>query len=378
MLQRQSTPRSATVRRFKRSNSEWPITWGSSAYATPLIFVTAIPHTGADLLVRMLGAHSAVKAFEELHFFDDLCEPLDLRRKFNERDLTELAASLVARQNHGLWGGRLSSVERSWGRRIVDRLALEERTPAGVFGACLGRLAADAGKVWACEQTPQNIFLGRRLLELFPNAVLVYVIRDPRSVLAEYKNASKPGHARMPKVPLMRRLQNRLNSHPIAISKAWLQASEQAARLDGHSRFFLLRHEDLHTDAERSAKSLCNALRLPFEPEMIEVTRWGGTARKDGVEQATVDGSRELHWRAHLTRDEVLVCEAITQPMLQGFGYSAEFPEQSGALSALPQRLSYPLHLAAAAAVAPRRVWALFRSILRRQCRRPIAKKMRH
>ncbi len=363
---RQQDLQTASIHYLHQSDHDNAGIWGSSAFSTPLIFVTAIPHSGAGRLVRMLGAHGAIKALEGLHFFGDLWDPLDSRSEFSELHLTELAASLLARQNYSLWGDRPTSVERSWGRRLVHGLPVEERTPPGVFAACLRRIATDAGRIWACEQTPRNIFYARYLLELFPNAFLVYVIRDPRAVLAAHKVASRLGRSQSSQLPLLRLLRKRLNYHPIAISKVWLQATELATQIVGHSRFMILRYDELTSAPELCAKSLCKAVGLQFEPEMIEVPRWGSTADREWVEQDLVGGNRRRTWRDVLTRSEALVCEGITHRMLDRFGYSPKLLGRYGTLTALPQLLSYPLHLAGAVALDPRRVRAKLRALAQR------------
>ena len=314
----------------------------------------------------MLGAHSAIKAFERLHFFGDLWNPQDSRSQFSELYLAELAASLLVRQNQSFWEDRPSSVERSWGRRLVHGLPVEERTPAGVFAACLRRLAADGGKLWACEQTPENIFFARRLLEFFPNALIVYVIRDPREVLAAHKDACRLGRPRSNQLSLLRLLRNRLNYHPIKISKVWLQATELATQLVGHSRFMILGYDELTSNPELCAKSLCKAVGLQFESEMIEVPRWGSTADREGVEQARVGGDHRRTWRDVLTRSEALVCEDITHRMLDRFGYSPELLGRHGTLRTFPHLLSYPLHLAGVVALDLRRAHAKVRALARR------------
>jgi hypothetical protein len=311
----------------------------------------------------MLGAHSAIKVFEELNYFGNRWDPRDNRTDFSEHDLSEIAAFLVARQNLGLWGNQVTSVERSWGRRLVQGLAMEERSPAGVFAACLKCLTDDAGKIWACEQTPGNIFFARRLFELYPNAVVVHVVRDPRAVLASYKDAWRLGQIGGNQLSLTARLRNRVNYHPITISKAWTRFAEESVRLIGHSRFRILRYEELTSNPRVVAERLCNALGLSFEPQMIETPRWGNNAASEGEVRATRDEGQGRTWCDTLTRSEALICEGITQGMLRRFGYSPELLGSCGVSATLPSLLSYPLHLMGVMTLNPRRFWSRLRRI---------------
>ena len=56
-----------------------------------------------------------------------------------------------------------------------------------VFAAAVHQLAQAAGKSIPCEQTPRYIFYARALLEIYPTAQIVHMVRDPRAVMASQK-----------------------------------------------------------------------------------------------------------------------------------------------------------------------------------------------
>ena len=363
-LSSNSTPVGASVLRVSavedlRNAAQEPVN------ETPLIFVTGASRSGTTMLARMLGAHSAILAFNELHYFGSLWDPHDSSRAFSARNLSELAALLLARQNHGLWGGRPSAVESSWGRRLVRDMAEDQCNPAGLFNAFAHRLTADAGKTFACEQTPRNIFYARRLLELYPNAKVVHMVRDPRAVLASQKNRWRLRQLGAQHLPIAEMLRNRVNYHPLTMGRLWSRATEEACQLKQHSRFSIVRFEDMATDSEAAARRLCGFLGLAFEKEMLEIPRWGSsnvehTSARTGVSAEVVD-----QWRSTLSRGEALICEKITNPLMQRFGYKPEYLGHQGLHTTIPSMLSYPLHVAGVVAMNPRRALIQLRAMTR-------------
>jgi hypothetical protein len=316
------------------------------------------------MLARTLGAHSAIMAFNDLYYFGSFWDPYDNARTFSPRELADHAANLLARQTNGLWGGRPTEVENAWGRRLVRDLRENECTPAGVFAAVLQRLAQDAGKPFACERTPRNIFYARRLLELYPNARVVHIVRDPRSVLASQKNRWKHVQLGSYGIPVMEMLRSRVNYHSITMSKLWARATEEALSLEGHARFMLVRFEDVVADHAAGARRLCAFLGLQFEPEMIDVPRWGTSPGEQ--ESDSNDTSPEVinRWRESLSPGEILICERINHRMMLRFGYTPELLGRQPPPSRIPSMLTYPLHVAGVLALNPVRAWKQLRAMM--------------
>jgi omega-hydroxy-beta-dihydromenaquinone-9 sulfotransferase len=356
---------SAAVYRLEPSASNIGYAGHACADSAPLIFVTGASRSGTTMLARMLGAHSAIKTFNELHYFGSLWDPDDSSTVLSDRELANLAAILLARETNGLWGGRPTEVERSWGWRLVQDLREEDRTPSGLFAAALRRLAQDAGCMFACEQTPRNIFYARRLLDLYPNAYVVHIVRDPRAVLASQKNRWHLRRLGAHHLPAAEMLRNWVNYHPFTMGKLWANATEEALHLVGNPRFMMLRFEDLAADPEAGARRICNLLGLKFEPEMLEIPRWGSSNVEHDSEHKGVSKEVVGKWRDTLSTGEALICERISHRLMLRLGYAPEFLDRRGTLAVIPSLLSYPLHVAGVIALNPRRAWIQIQAMLR-------------
>lgn len=320
-----------------------------------MVFVTGASRSGTTMLARMLGAHSTIKAFNELHYFGELWDPYDAKKKFSAPELSELAAVLLARETSGLWGGQPTDVEKAWGRRLVRDLPDDRCTPQDLFGVVVQQIASDSSKSIACEQTPRNIFYARRLLELYPNARIVHIVRDPRAVLASQKNRWRMRQLGAGHLPASEMLRNRVNYHPITMGQLWSKATEAASELEGHSRFMLVRFEDLASEPEFNTRRICNFLGVPFEKNMLDVPRWGSSNVSHSNEIKGVSSEVLDQWRTSLSKGEAALCEKVAQKMMTRFGYTPEFVGKSSALSTIPSLLKYPLHVAGVIAMNPGR-----------------------
>ena len=329
----------------------------------PMVFVTGASRSGTTMLARVLGSHSAIFTFKELHYFGDLVEPQEANRKITYSQSVGLATSLIARILRGLWSNQPTVDERRIAKMIVDRLNLEEMTPGSIFAAAMRESVEAHGKHTACEQTGRNIFYAEQLLALYPNAKVVHIVRDPRAVLASQKNRWKMRHLGAGHLPLREMLRNRVNYHPFTITNLWVRANQHAMRLSKHPRFLIIRFEDLAADPEGRARQLCEFLKLDFEPLMIDIPLWGSSnlvhnSKQKGISKETVE-----KWREHLSISEAMICEKMTSNLMEYFSYTPEHLKKIGLIETIPFLLSFPLHVLAVLVLNPHRAWIQLKAL---------------
>ncbi len=321
----------------------------------PILFVTGASRSGTTMLARMFGGHSRILALNETHYFGSLCDPENAHAVVSESTAEELATALISRHRRGLWCGVPTAQERFEAAAIISGLSLAERNPFEIFFTAARYLAAESGKAVACEQTPRNIFYARKLLERYPGAYVVHIVRDPRGVLASQKNRWKLRELGAAHLPAREMIRNRINYHPITICRLWTEANNEAVGLEGHERFRIVRFEDLAAAPEEKARELCHLLQVSFEPQMLDLPQWGSsnlshTSESRGVSKDVVD-----RWGRVLSPSEVQVCEAMTAGLMSRFGYVLHTSGSLKSLKAIPSFLSYPFHVAAVLAFNPSR-----------------------
>jgi len=155
-----------------------------------MIFVVGNSRSGTTMMGRILGAHPSVYTFGELHFFEQLWSPADEDRRLSRAEGGRLAARLLSVQRQGyLSRANPERFQEEAGEMVAS--AQSEMTPAEVFGAFLFYEAAKNGKKVPCDQTPRNVFYLREILELYPEARVINMIRDPRDILLSQKGKWK-------------------------------------------------------------------------------------------------------------------------------------------------------------------------------------------
>ncbi len=335
-----------------------------------IIFITGASRSGTTLLSFILRKNAEVFGLRELHYFGDCWDPHSSNEVVPDEQLVGAAAAVFARQQQGIFTGRVDqdadSLAKTTAEELVDSLMPEDRTYAGVFAAAVCRLSEAAGKTIPCEQTPRNIFYAEELLRRFPRAHIVHMMRDPRAVMASQKRRWKRRSlaADQVNIPFKQSLRVWINYHPYTVAKLWMRASRRAQRLLGHERFTLVKFEDLLEEAEMTVASLCERLGLDFDLAMLEVAQVNSSHQssvggaKPGLNKHAIDA-----WHDSLTLTEQAITEDKCSEIMQAFGYTPTSAGGPMVLGRLRYGFSYLWHLAGVIVVNPRRAWIQVRAM---------------
>lgn len=333
-----------------------------------MFFITGASRSGTTLLSFVLRNHSQVLGLNELHYFGDCWHPQDGEISFGERRSLAAVASILSRQEHGVFCAKPSERNLEDARLFISLLPNMDRTASGVFAATTSQLAAEAGKVIPCEQTPRNIFYAEALLRTYPEARFIHMMRDPRAVMASQKSRWKRRKlaANKAALPVHETLRSWVNYHPYTMADLWLRASMEARRLSSHPRFTVVRFEDLLRTPEPTVRSLCKSLDIEFEPQMLDVSQINSS------HQSSVGGARKgFHtdaadsWKTTLNKGEIAIAERVCGRIMQQYGYSPKEETPPRISGEARYALTYLIHVVAAFAVNPRRAWIQLRAALR-------------
>jgi hypothetical protein len=136
-----------------------------------------------------------------------------------------------------------------------------------------------------------------RLLRVWPDARFIHLLRDGRDVARSIIGMGWAGNM-------------------FTGGEYWLEAErnwDRLCTLVPEDRRFEIRYEDLVSIPERTLKGVCEFLRVPFDPAMLEYPK-----------DSTYDSpSRELagQWHRKLSREEVRTAESLMGDMLMKRGY---------------------------------------------------------
>jgi hypothetical protein len=218
-----------------------------------LIFVGGSPRSGTTLVQNILDSHPDVCGAPEFFCVPDIVEVRKNLHWFISVKWIDTICSY-------------DDVDRSIARLIEDLLL---------------PLADKQGRTFLSEKTPRTGLVFSELLNIFPAARFIHVVRDPRAVVASLLQVGKRQKERG-------RKQGRgTNTVAAAINhvKAHVCAG-LAASAASPERVFTVIYEELVSNPETETKKLCQFLKIPWSEEMLypsKKTHLGETAQTEGI-----------------------------------------------------------------------------------------------
>jgi hypothetical protein len=201
-----------------------------------LIFVGGAPRSGTTLVQKVLDSHPEVFGGPEFDWMPHICQ-------------------LRQRMRGSVRSGRITA--------FVDDAAID-REIGGLIERLLLPAAERRGARLLSEKTPSNALVFEQLLEILPAARMIFVLRDPRAVVASMmevkRRAKKQGRplAKAVRRPLL--AARYVRRHIRAGYRAFKKAPE---------RVFVIVYERLLRDPETEVRRLCDFLRLPWNDQLL-------------------------------------------------------------------------------------------------------------
>jgi hypothetical protein len=227
----------------------------------------------------------------------------------------------------------------------LDRAQLLEllsRVPpgdhSGVFGTTMQEFAARLGKPRWAEKTPQLELYSGDIRAAFPGASFVYMVRDPRDVVAStFQLRARPPRRRA--------------ARDVAwVALNWRESVRWALReaAKDPDGFLVVSYEGLVERPKETIEGICQKVGLRFESAMLDPERFEGFAASQATSSSGPhEGIDRVALGAHRRRlapRKRWICEWLLQREMRQLGYE---PEQ-GRLGLVEAAL-LPLELAGAA-----------------------------
>lgn len=274
--------------------------------STRPIFIVGMPRSGTTLMRSMLSVHPNLAVSRETHFFPKWWE------RYQNTDLNNL-------DNFEAFWQEYSASDR-FPKVVVDPPLVKEKILATnnidlktIFNCIMEVLAAKMDKPRWVEKTPDHYKYLDKILNWYPQAKVIWMLRDPRAVVASTLK-------RWPKTPVAVRVKEWSDSIVIFQQK-WSE----------DKRVKLIKYEDLVADAESKMRNLCDFLGEEFYPTMIQ-------ERTQNVQQVFLpdeDSSKGPNrlanrsitaigldkWRATLSDEHITTIEHAAQDGMRQYNY---------------------------------------------------------
>jgi len=283
-----------------------PAATPSPATDAPL-FIVGTERSGSNLLRLVLDAHPRITVPHPPHvmnYFGAIehrygsLEDLEVRRRA-ARHMAELVRIHI----------------HPWDiTPDVDRL-VDEADPPDLFGLFLALYAqhlesTDAAR-WGCKSTFM-IHHVDRILARFPDAGLLWLVRDPRDVaVSARKSVFSPCDPRLS-------------------ARLWAKQQQQGLDLQARigNRLHLLHYEALVGAPEPTIRAVCDHLSEPFDPAMLAFSQTDNAQRiakmMDSWKNASAGflKNNTQKWRTQLSPCDLRVVEEEAGPQMDALGYA--------------------------------------------------------
>lgn len=280
----------------------------------PPIFIVGANRSGTTLLRLILNAHSNIAIPEELEYLESRPSGIPIERWRNpgiDSDWYERFVTRTLKTRASILEGLDMEIIKA---QILESGANDFRAPYQMMLESWMRLQ---GKERFGEKTPGNLFYVDILIDMFPEAKFIYVVRDPRAGVSSMREASF-----FPEDLVF----NALSRHKYATEgRSLLEKSVPA------SQRMTVRFEDLVQSPHQTIKAICDFIEEEFEPEMLQFHKnasnyMGASAAKDFNAAATKPIAPQIaeKWRQKLSRAEVAIIEYICADEMRAFGYERE------------------------------------------------------
>lgn len=279
---------------------------------TDYIFIVGMSRSGTTLMRNILNKSDQIAISRENHFLGHLLGSEGMRhkfRKFGDLHEDENVRRLV---DHLYSGGseksswlRRSSAHWRWITRRIDKevflqkILESDRSERAMFAVMMDLFAERKGKAIKGEKTPAHFQYADTLLDWFPSAKIIHMMRDPRGIYVSevhrrQKEAQSFPYRELKRVPALMKLYILLQTTVTWKSSAQ-NASANQAKYPG--RYTVQSFEDLVRRPDEQVRALCTYLGVPFQAQMLEqeVVSMGFQEKQSGFDAGAAD-----RWKKHI------------------------------------------------------------------------------
>jgi hypothetical protein len=257
------------------------------------VFIVGMPRSGTTLIQGILCNTGEYFPMPETHFF--------------------------VRATHGLPEDNLSKRDR---KRIQYKLFKKSRikldpglpeyltTQKDIFEHVINQFNPEGTRTFL-EKTPRHVFFYSKILEYYPDAKFICMIREPKNVVSsQLKNS-----------PIE-------NKSVIRLSLLYKKIAAAILKIRNNNNAFLIKYEDLTTETELILRHTCKFLNITFDSKLVDnvaaplgiVSEYEFWKNKN-VKVETIQKNNPDKWKEALDNNQENLVNFITKSYAAKFGY---------------------------------------------------------
>jgi sulfotransferase family protein len=272
------------------------------------IFIVGMFRSGTTLLSEILNSHSMVAIAPETHYLDIECQKESNSLLFKDRRETETFIYNLLRskeiQQFNLSFQELAVIES----KLLNKKKLSHKL---IFETLLDHYAQKHHKKIKGEKTPRHIEHLQTIFNWFPNAKVVCIIRDPRDVSLSLRKVPWGSQNILYHVKIWRSY--------VKICNRFIEQNDQ--------RFYLIRFEDLLTNATVELKKLCSFLTIAYEETLCDFHKSNPKTFKKNIEPWKENATKAINpnnifkWKKNMPPHEITFFQIILRKELKKHRY---------------------------------------------------------
>ena len=174
------------------------------------------------------------------------------------------------------------------------------------FGLVSSQLTEQA--VHWVEKTPFNEYYVEQMLNWWPEALFIHVVRDPRDNYVSYQRKHPEWSIR-------------------TFAESWLHSTQSGLAYQkklGSDRYWVLRYEQLIQSPEEVLKAICQFLGILDQPSLKMPTRGGKAWQGNSMfadQFKRISASPGGRWKKSMSVDDLVLLEGLTRSDMLRTGY---------------------------------------------------------
>ena len=268
------------------------------------VFIVGCPRSGTTLMRLLLNNHPRIAIPDETGIFEILMNRTRLKKALPYRIAPGSRLEKVLGTEIAERFNRLPAFKRIGVRNIVDTL--------------FTIYATSKGKTYWGAKTPHHYRYIPEIRKLFPSATIIFMIRDPRAVVASSKRYAKNNKSFWA-------------SHNIQTAIDLWKESIHAAKACKDD-LVIVKYEELSSDPSSVIKEICNHLGVRFDPEMLNFYKSSEsqiskmpTWHKETTKPVNAENIEK--WKTELSEEEISTIDKRLADEMSYANYSNEHAE---------------------------------------------------
>ena len=330
-----------------------------------VLFIVGNSRSGTTMMLRIMGNHPQVYGLNELHFFEQLWSSSDKTKSLSKEEAIQLAGKLLFIQRDGYIGKTNAHKYKNEAEQLIEEMGAQTFYGHEVYTSMMLRETKMNGKLIPCEKTPQNVFYLKEIFELYPQAKVINMIRDPRAVMLSQKRKWRRRKMGATFITQREVLRLRINYHPITLSRLWNAAVRATKNFNSDPRVMTVHFEDILTTPEKTIRQICQHIEVDYEPTMLDIPQASSSNEADSDEKG-INKNRAGNWKkGGLNDTEVFWCQKISGDIMESNDYHLE-KVNSNVFSKALYAISFPIKLIFAVLLNLNRMKSVVETIKRR------------